>query len=177
MRRIYESEAIERDDEDHFAPNTGRTPTFRGGKILSFLGGLVVPQTLARRAVSVSVATPEREFVQGDVVPFRVSMKNPLPFPVTIETLSPVLWTWDVDGLEAASHVPTSDPPPQPGTIRFARGERFEFDRRWHGMFRTSETEWEPAEPGEYTIGAGLNVTDERKPGLYDSTTVRIRRE
>lgn len=177
MRRIYDSAAIERDDEDHFTPNTGGTPTPRGGSIVSFLGGLLVPQGLARRAVSVSVATPETEFVQGDTVPFRVSMKNPLPFPVTIETLSPVLWTWEVDGLTEASHVPTSNPPDEPGTIQFGRGERLEFDRRWNGMFRTSETEWEPVEPGEYTIGAGLNVTDERKPGLSDSTTVHIRRE
>jgi len=101
-------------------------------------------------------------------------MKNALPLPLTLTTRSRLLWQWDVDGLPEASHVEVRAVPEGEAGFEFDRGERKRFRRRWNGMFRLSDSEWEPADPGEYTIGAGVNVTDAPGKGLYDETTVRI---
>jgi hypothetical protein len=101
-------------------------------------------------------------------------MKNTLPFPIVLSTESPVLWNWDVDGVVEASQVPLQDPPDEQGTITFDRGERKQVRRHWQQMFRVSESEWKPAEPGEYTIGAGLNVDRAAERGVYDETTIQL---
>lgn len=180
MRRIYDSGALHRDDDEPFAPNErddSVRPQAMKSVDSSLLSRLFVPPTLRHRAVSVTVSTPETEYVVGDPVPFRVTMRNALPIPVAIRTQSPLLWTWNVDGVAEASHVPLRDPPDEPGRFAFDRGERKRFSRRWTQQFRVSESEWEPVEPGEYTVGAGINVDDPAGRGLYDETTVRIRPE
>lgn len=177
MRRIYESDALHRDDDDQFAPNRRRSEsTLQAMRSVNStaLSRWLVPDGIRRRAVSVDVSTPRTEFALGATVPFRVTMRNAMPFPITFRTRSPVLWTWDVDGVTEASRVSMRDPPDEPGELRFGRGERKRFERRWEQLFRVSPSEWEGVEPGEYTIGAGLNVDGAREKGLYDEATVRV---
>jgi hypothetical protein len=176
MRRIYESSALVRDDDDPHAPSEGDRET--SPQAMRSIDGTawsrrLVPNWLRYRAVSVDVSTPRREFHPDETVPFRVTMENALPIPVTVAVESPVLWTWHVDGLREASHVP-ADPPDERRGFRFGRSERKVFTRRWRGSFRVAEDEWEPAEPGEYTVGAALNVPDAAGKGLAAETTVRL---
>lgn len=177
MRRIYESDAIQRDDEP-FTPNEESRRSFKPQAMrwvnATLLSQLLVPQWVRQRAISVKISTPQSSYPSGHPIPFTVTMRNSMPFPVTIPTNSPLLWTWNVDGVQEASHVPLRDEPEEPGGIRFDRGSRKQFIKRWSGLFRVTDREWEPAEPGEYTIGAGLNVEGAAEKGLYDETTVRI---
>jgi hypothetical protein len=171
MRRIYESGAIHRDDDDAFAPGERES----GPQAMRSIDGTawsrrLVPRWVRLRALSVTVDAPDR--VDGPAVPFVVTMSNALPIPVAVGTRSPRLWEWHVDDLPRASHV--ERPLEGSGTIRFDRGETKRFRRRWDRRFRVSETEWEPAPPGEYTLGAALNVAGAAERGLEDGTTVRI---
>lgn len=175
MRRIYDSEALRRDDAA-FTPNerdAARPQAFRSIDGSAWSRRLL-PTWLRRRAISVEVSSPRTEFPEGETIPFTVTMKNVLPVPVTIRTLSPLLWTWDVDGDPEASRVSLQDPPNEAGMFEFDRGERKRFRKRWRQLFRVSESEWVPAEPGEYSIGAGINVDDPVSDGLYGETSVRI---
>lgn len=174
MRRIYESDALSRDDEEAFVPGERDEPqSFRWLDSTAWSDRLL-PQALARRAVSLRLSVPRTEFAPGERVPFAVTMKNRLPVPVTVETRSPVLWVWTVDGHTEASHVLGRDPPDRAGRFRFDRGERKRFRKVWSGLFRVSEREWEDAAAGEHTIAARVNVADAEAAGLADETTVRI---
>lgn len=178
MRRIYDSEALRRDDEEPHSPRErrrrGAVPQSITSLNASALSDWLLPHRLRHRAIAVEISTPREEYAVGEAVPFAVTMRNRLPVPVTIETASPLLWTWHVDGDEEASQVPQHDPPSTPGEFAFDRGERKEFRRRWSGLFRISETEWEPASPGEYVVGAAINVTNAAACGLAAETTVRV---
>jgi hypothetical protein len=176
MRRIYESSALDRDDSDPFSPtedDADRPQAIRWIDSTSWSRRLI-PHWLRRRAISIDVSTPREEYSTDGSIPFTVTMKNALPIPITVSTRSPLPWRWDVDGIDEASHVSLRDPPEQRGGFTFDRGERKRFTRRWQCMFQTTESEWEPAGPGEYTIGAGLNVEAPEDHDLYDRTTVRI---
>lgn len=177
MRRLYESEAIRRDDDEPLVPNE-RRESYRvqasrwvNGTIVS---NLLVPHGLRYRLLSIDVTTPEEEYAAGSSVPFYVTLKNSAPFPITVSTTSPVLWRWYVNDLKEASHVPPDNAPREEGTYRFDRGEHKRFEKRWNGLFRVSDTEWERAEPGTYTIGVRVSVDDPKAKGLYDETTVRL---
>jgi len=178
MRRIYESSAVRRDDDDAFKPNESDADDPQAMRTVpsGLLSRLLVPRWVRLRGISVTVSLPRTEFVQGAPVPFTVELRNRFPFPVTVPTVSPLLWTWHVDGVEQASHVHRGPPDDERG-FRFERGEHKRFTRRWQQVFKISETDWEPVSPGEYTIGAGLNVTDPAARGVYDEVTVRITRE
>lgn len=176
MRRIYESNALHRDDDEPGVPNEAerdRPQSFRSIDTGS-LSRWLVPTRLRHWSISIGVSTPRSEYEVGSAVPFQVMMKNAMPFPITIATRSRILWEWDVDGITSASHVEMHDVPDGEAGFEFDRGERKRFRKRWDGMFRLSAEEWEPAGPGEYTIGAGLNVTDAAGRGLYDQTTIRL---
>jgi len=173
IRKIYDSRALDRDDEDPFRPNEHGTElqamrTVPG----SVLSRLFVPEWLRYRAIAVEIRSPGT-VTAGGPVPFVVTMTNRMPFPVSIPTRSKRSWLWRVDGVPEASHV-LPDPPHERGSLEFGRGERKQFQRSWHGSFRVSEAEWEPADPGEYTISAGVDVDDPAGSGLYAETTVRI---
>jgi hypothetical protein len=172
MRRIYESGALYRDDEEPFAPGErDHTPQAMRSVDGTAWSRRLVPRWLRVRGLSVEVTAPDR--VDGPAVPFVVTMSNALPVPVAVETRSPRLWEWHVDGLPRASEVaaPVAD---ESRTVRFDRGETKRFRRRWDRRFRVTETEWEPAPPGEYAIGAGLNVDGAARHGLESETTVRV---
>jgi hypothetical protein len=169
-------DGVDRSDEDPFRPNESvERHRPRAAKTLpaATLTRWLLPARLHRWAVSVSVDTPATAFERGEPVPVSIEFRNPLPVPVTVRTRSPVPWTWHVDGHRDASEVP--EPLPEsPTRFTLDRGERRRFTRRWEQSFRVSETEWRPADPGEHTIGAGLDVADAAEKGVYDETTVRI---
>ncbi|GAB3671629.1 hypothetical protein [Halopiger thermotolerans] len=176
MRRIYESEALRRDEEP-FTPaetETGHRIQAMRSINSTALSRRVVPRSLRHRAISVSVSTPRTEYEVGEVVPFTVTMRNPLPVPIAVPTNSPLLWTWRVDDLQEASEIQLHDPPDEAGEFVFDRGERKRITKRWRQRFRVSESEWVPAEPDSYTIGAELNVDDAMEKGLGDETSIRI---
>lgn len=177
MRRIYESKAVDRDDDDPFRPNKRDQkdePQAMRTVPSTYLSRLLVPHRVRYWAISVNVATPREEFTVGEYVPFALTMKNKLPIPITLPVRSPIPWNWEVDGLVEASHVDVRNPPDESRGFRFGRGERKQYFRQWQGMFRISESEWEPATAGKYTIGAGLNVDNARAKGLYDETTITL---
>jgi len=177
MRRIYESTAVHRDDDDAFSPgekDEKRKPQAMRTVPSTYLSRLIIPHRLRFWAITVKISTPNPEYAVGEDIPFLVTMKNAMPFPITIPVQSPVPWHWTVDGHREASHVQLRDPPDEKRGFRFDRGERKEYLRRWQGLFRVSTSEWQPAEPGEYTIGVGLNVDDAKAKGVYDETTVKI---
>ena len=177
MRRIYESGAVHRDDDDQFSPNE-RDRSHRPQALRSvnstWLSRTLLPNAVGRRAISIDVSTPKDEYPADSAIPFRVTMKNALPVPIAIPTNSVIPWTWDVDGATEASEIPLHDPPEGTDEFVFDRGERKRFAKRWQQRFRVSKQEWEPAEPGEYTIGAELNVDGAAEKGLRATTTVRI---
>lgn len=177
MRRIYESDALER-DETPFTPSD-REPRSTVQAVRSVdssaLSRRVVPHRLRYRAISLAVSTPRTAFSPDEPIPFTVTMRNRLPIPIVLRTRSPLLWTWSVDGQTDASRVTRYDPPDEPGQLRFDRGERKRFRKEWRQLFRVSEAEWEPADPGEHTITARVNVSDAAARGLAAETTVRIR--
>jgi len=139
----------------------------------SLLSRWFVPQRVCRWGISVSIATPRTEYPTGTAVPFEVRMKNELPFSVTLSTRSPILWNWTVDGLAEASHVEQYDPPDEGGKLHFDRGERKVFSEQWPQRFRVSKREWEPATPGEYTLGAAVNA-DGAEGELSDAVEIRL---
>lgn len=177
MRRIYESDALHRDDDESHAPTERERETalqsLRSVPSGS-LSDLLLPASLRHRFISVEVSTPSAEYEVGEPIPFTVTMRNRLPIPVSLSTASPLLWEWSVDGDVEASSVPLRDPPDEPGEFVFDRGERKEFRKRWDQMFRVADAEWEPATPGEYTIGAAINTDDADAKALSAETTVRI---
>ncbi|WP_254272121.1 hypothetical protein [Haloarcula marina] len=180
MRRIYESQALRRDDDDAFAPRERGSEDAKPAAMRSVPGAalsrLLVPSWLAHRAIRVTVETPETAFPEGTDVPIRVTLRNTFPIPISVRTATPRLWTWTVDGAPEGSRVP-DDLPDEERVFTFDRGERKQFLRRWPGLFKVTDTEWEPADPGEYTIGAALDVEDAAEKGLAAETTVRIEPE
>ena len=177
MRRIYESNALRRDDDEPHAPSE-RDEKAKPQAMRSINGAAwsrrLVPNRLRHYAISVNIETPKTEFAPGETVAFRVTMKNSMPFPITIKTRSPLLWNWYVDDIAEAAHIPLQDPPEEPRGFKFDRSEFKQFTRRWQQTFQVSDSEWEPADPGEYTISAALNVPDAEAKGLAAETTVRL---
>lgn len=177
MRRIYESDAVSRDDDDPFSPGRERDRSTRP-QAMRWIDSTawsrrLIPAWVRHRALSVSISTPRTEVPVGDPVHFTVTLRNALPVPLTVRTASPLLWQWDVDGHPEASHLEDAWNGDD-SEWRFDRGERKRFSRRWQGMFRVAADEWRPAEAGEYAIGAGLTVDGAEEKGLYDRTTVRL---
>lgn len=178
MRRIYESEALARNDADPFAPSErdgSERPQAARSINSTALSRWLIPTRLRQWAISCSISTPRSEYPVGTSVPFTVTMKNVMPFPITIPTRSPQVWVWSVDGSTEASRVPVRNPYDETGQFRFDRGERKQFNKWWNGMFRVSDSEWQPAPPGEYRIEAAVNVEAAAEKGLSSETTVRIR--
>lgn len=176
MRRIYESDALRRDDEPFTPTRRDRSVRIQAMRSVNStrLSRRLTPQRLRYRAISVEISTPKTEYPIGDAVPFTVTMRNPLPVPIVIPTQSPIQWTWHVDGATEASHISLHDPPDERGELVFDRGERKRFTRRWEQLFRVSKSEWEPADGGTYTIGAEINVDNPEEAGLTAETTVRL---
>ncbi|PSP34178.1 hypothetical protein BRC64_01420 [Halobacteriales archaeon QH_10_67_22] len=174
MSRLFGTDGVGGDDDSR-AGASDTTPQSFASVDATVWSRRLLPHWVRRAAVSVEVSTPRSTVPVGSQVPFTVTMDNALPVPVTIPVRSRRLWTWSVDGHVEAARVDLPDPPSEHTGFEFGRGERKQFDKRWDGMFQVSGDEWEPADPGEYTIGAGLNVDDAPRKGLYDETTVTLR--
>ncbi|MEF8801299.1 MAG: hypothetical protein V5A38_03690 [Halolamina sp.] len=172
MRRIYESEALSRDDDTPFVPGEeGKGRQYRSINWENASHALV-PQWVRPLAIDVSIETNQTHYHHEEPVAFRVEFRNRLPIPISLSTLSPVRWTWALDDIEEASHV--ERPVPDEGsTFQFDRAERKRFTRQWSQQFRESKSEWEVAEPGEHTVSVQVN-TDRGVERLSDSATFVI---
>ena len=176
MRRIYESDALRR-EEYPFVPN--ERPDDQKGPSVPDSGGAgildyVLPKAIRSRAIEISVSTPEPTYEVNEPIPIWVELHNGMPFGVSIRTRTPLLWSWEVDGHEEASEIDLHDPPAESQKYEFASGERKRFVKRWPQRIRVSESDWRQVPPGEYTIGAWLNVDDAEKRGLTAETTVEV---
>lgn len=177
MRRIYDSDALRRDDEDPFSPrerSSDDRPQSMRSVPSTWISRRVLPGWLRDRAVSVRIETASDSMPIRSAVPFRVHIRNRLPVPVTMRTLSSLFWEWSVDGLDQASEYPTQPGDPEGDSFTLSRGQRLKFDREWNGMFQVAEDEWEWAEPGEYTLSVRINVENATGRGLADETTIRL---
>lgn len=179
-RRIYDSEALRRDEDDPGSPSPReeRRQNYRPHPLLHVPVGAIsdylLPMWARCRSISVNVSTYKNEYPIGSTVPFTVTMKNTMPFRVSIPTQSPIRWNWDIDGHIEGSEVQQYDPPDRMEKLTFDRGERKVMEQRWNGLFKVSDTEWEDPLPGEHSIGAGINVADPEGSGLYDETTIEL---
>ncbi|SHG72410.1 hypothetical protein [Halobaculum gomorrense] len=158
MRRIYESEALRRDDDDPFSPN--ESDTADGSHVnWTNVSHALFPSSLRARAIAVDVETDKSRYAPDEPVRFQATFRNRLPLPVSLVTETPLRWTWTVDGLPEASEVYE---PPEPKRTRFdfARSERKRFHRRWPQRIREREDEWRAADPGEHTITVRIGAVD-----------------
>jgi hypothetical protein len=174
MRRIYESRALQYDDEDPYAPKRRDDGDSDPGPRTidwSAASHVLVPTWLRRRAVTVTVETDRDSYAPDEPVGFRVRFRNRLPFPVAVPTASPVPWTWSIDGVDEASHVATL--PEERGLFEFDRAERKQFTRRWQQRFQRDGRTWTPADRGEHTLAARIN-TPSGVESVTAETTFRI---
>lgn len=134
--------------------------------------GKFVPQSLARRAVNVSIATDAERYAPGEPVTITATFANRLPVPITVRTPRRRLWGWSVDDeLEASDE--TRYIRPNPGSFGFRPRERKRVEWVWNGLFeRTAERRWVPAEHREHEIRAFVALDGDERPSA--TTTVRI---
>ncbi|WP_435062357.1 hypothetical protein [Halobaculum sp. EA56] len=173
MRRIYESEALRRDDDDPFSPNESEEG--RGSHVnWANVSHALFPSRLRARAIAVDVETDKDRYAPDEPVRFRATFRNRLPMPVSLVTETPVRWSWAVDGLVEASEVYE---PPEPRRTRFdfRRSERKRFERRWPQRIREREDEWRAAAPGEHTLSVRIGAVDGAEH-LVAETTFTVER-
>ncbi|SEW25547.1 hypothetical protein [Natrinema salifodinae] len=144
--------------------------------VVTFLAGLV-PPAVARRAVTVSVATDRDVYERDDPVEITVEFANRLPVPVELPTPRQRRWGWSVDGeLEASDERRYTRE--RPASFGFRGGERKRVSVTWNGRFERVRSgdrrESVLPEPGDHEIRAFVATRENRaRPG--DSTTITIR--
>ena len=181
MRRIYESEALHRDDDPH-TPSRGGSRRRPGGDRKpwaidwSAASHALLPTRIRDRAIAVDVETDREVYGPDDPVGIRVRLRNRLPFPVTIRTPTRRRWDWTVGGERRAEGEGYEDAPAEPTLLSFRRAETKTFLRTWHQHFRTASDSWEPAGPGTYGVAAFVDVEEPERRGLYAETEIEIRR-
>ncbi len=170
MRRILESQAVDRSDEDPFAPRERSSqPQAMRSVPATWVSRRLLPQWLCLRAISVSVRAPTTPVSIGDPVPIRITLTNTAPIPITITVSRSTPWTWAVDGYPTATKTPQPVDGPDHSALHFDRGERKQFTRRWWGYFRVAKSQWTAADPGSHTISVSLGTEETDKT---DHTTV-----
>jgi hypothetical protein len=158
MRRIYESEALSRDDDDPFAPNEAENA--RGSHVdWANVSHALFPSRLRARAIEVDVETDKQRYAPEEPVRFRATFRNRLPIPVTLVTETPLRWTWAIDDFVEASTV-YEPPEPERSRFDFRRSERKRFHRSWPQRVREREDEWRAAAPGEHTLSVRIGAVD-----------------
>ena len=138
--------------------------------------GRLVPQPLARRAVTVSVALDRPRFVVGDSLAITIEFHNRLPVPVTLATPKRRLWGWAVDGEPAAGDERRYTRSAPTGFV-FRAGERKHVTRHWNGRFRRvegSSARWVDATPGEHEVTAFV-ATASNRPRAVETVVVEDR--
>ncbi|MFW5974117.1 MAG: hypothetical protein ACOCPZ_01895 [Natrialbaceae archaeon] len=173
MRRIYESSALSRDNDDPFSPRDDKDDENRSINPVAASHALL-PKAIRRRAVDVSVTTDRTEYASGDPVAFRVTFRNRLPIPVSIPVSSPVPWHWAVDDRISARFT-RPDEPDDGSLFTFGRSERKTFTRTWSQSWQVGERRWEPVETGGYEISVAVNTAIGGEQFLADTTRIEIR--
>ncbi|WP_254864377.1 hypothetical protein [Halovivax gelatinilyticus] len=132
----------------------------------------LVPQRVARVAVSVSVTTDRSTYAVGEPVEFTIAFTNRLPVPITVATEGGRLWGWTVDGYLEASDEPRRLSAHR-DSVEFRGFETRRIVRTWDGRFKRtgSPTRWIEADPGEYEIAAYLATAGD---SVSDRTTIRL---
>ncbi len=173
MRRIYESDALHRDDTDAFSPREEEMAR-TGTRSINWgaASHALMPNAVRRRAIEVTVETDKDVYRRDEEVLIRVMFRNKLPLPVSLPVPTQLRWTWSVGGVEAASAV-GERVPQEPALFRFERGQRRVFHRQWSQRIREDDQTWTPAEPGDHEIVAWI-ATDPVRDDLRAQTTIRI---
>lgn len=133
--------------------------------------GKFVPQSIAQRAVHVSVETDKQQYDPGEPIEITAKFMNQLPVPITVRTPRQRLWGWQVNGeLEASDEARYTRS--TPNSFSFRPRERKQIDWQWNGRFgRTDEGRWVIAEPREYVIDVFIATADSSPSA---TTTVQI---
>jgi len=173
VRRIYESDAVVRDDGPHTPAQRDDDP---GPRTLDWdrVSHALLPVRVRDWAITVDVETSRERYAVGEPVDLRVRFRNRLPFSVRLRTETPVHWEWAVDGIVGASEVGRDGTPTDSGAFSFSRSERKAFTRTWNQSIQRTPREWEPVDPGQYTLSARVNVPDATARGLTTETTIHI---
>lgn len=135
-------------------------------------GAAIIPEWLARRAISLRLDAPD-VFPVGRRTPFRFIVRNRAPVGVALTLPTSRIWGWAVDGVPEAG-VGRFDPPEGDRSFRLGPREQRTFTGRWDGRIRTHDDEgdvWAPAS-GSCELTAHLAVSDWERHGLSASTTV-----
>lgn len=141
------------------------------GRIGEFLRGLV-PASLARWALTISVSVERRRLPAGARLPFTVELRNRLPVPVAVPTPTHQLWTWSVGDYREGTDEPryhTGE-----GTLTLRGGEQRRIEQEWNGLFgrtRDGRTRWVDPEPGEYEFAVWVAT---HPPCARDSVTLTL---
>lgn len=183
MRRIYESDALHRDDDPHTPSRTegsGSGPTITANRNPSLIdwssaSHALLPTWVRDRAIAVAVETDREVYERDEPVGIRVRLRNRLPFPITIRTPTRRRWDWTVAGERRAEVTGYEDAPAEPSLLSFYRSETKTFTRTWHKLFRTASDRWVPADPGTYEVAAFVDVEEPGRRGLYAATEIEIR--
>ena len=156
---------------------TDRTGFDETRNYLSEAVGRVVPRSVARRAVEVTVSTDAAEYAPDEPVAITVAIRNRLPVPVEVPTTTRRLWGWAVDGVTEATderrYLPADE-----SSLSLRAGETKRATATWNGRFRRTDDDGLDrsvrAERGDHTISVFVPVADadERHE---DATQIRIR--
>jgi len=172
MRRVYDSEALARDDDDPFSPVEDDESASHSHVNWTNFSHAFVPQALRSWAVDVNIQTSKERYAPGENVQFGVTFYNRLPLPITIVTNTPKRWEWYVDGNPEGSEL-APDHPEDRSPFQFDRSERKRFRRSWPGRVRVDEREWRRARRGEHTLSVAIDAVH-GADDLRAETTFRI---
>ena len=172
MRRVYDSEALRRDDDDPFSPVEDDEDASRNHVNWTNLSHALVPQAIRSRAIAVDVQTDKDCYEPGEEIHFGVTFVNRFPLPITIVTETPKPWEWSIDGNPEGSMVPANHPDDR-STFHFSRSERKRFRRSWTGRVQVDDHEWRPADSGEHTLAVEIGAVNGAEK-LRAETTFRI---
>ncbi|UPW02107.1 hypothetical protein M0R88_08425 [Halorussus gelatinilyticus] len=134
----------------------------------------LVPESLAVRALSVTVHGPETVTV-GESARFVVAVRNRLPVSVRLTHPTSRVWGWRVDDAPEADERGI-EPPEATRTTVLGGGERRAFSATWDGRIRRrgrDGDEW-VAYPGTVAFTGYLAVPDWRARGAYDELSVQV---
>lgn len=183
MRRIYESDALHRDDDPHSPSEVEPSspgPGIRGNRNRSLVNwgryaDAVLPSSWRDRAIEVTVETDRDVYQADEPVHIGVRLRNRLPLPVTIRTPTRRRWDWAIDGAPRAAREEFEPAPGDPADLAFRRSETKTFERTWRRRFRTAADRWSPANPGRYAVSAYVAVEEPDARGLAAATEIELR--
>ena len=134
----------------------------------------VVPDAVARRALSVEVRGPATVKL-GEPARFFVVVRNRLPMAIELTLPTSRLWGWRVDGAPEADER-GYEPPNAPRTVTFGRSQRRVFEAIWDGRIRQADESgdrWIPHE-GTAAFTGYLAIDGWERRGLYDELSVEV---